>query len=488
MTLLLRLLLLGIGVVWLFELALLTWPAYVLAWLLSIALTWALAQTLQRQTLPWAATAALLPLMGGALLALCRKRPANAMSLVDSAWFYMERPTNRMMVTGILFFSTELDITRFQQALRERLLCFDRFRQTVGRENGMLCWTEDTHFNLDHHVQVAASPTNDESALITEVNRLSATPLDFSRPLWHMQVLPQYQGGTAVIVRIHHCIADGISLIRVLLSLTNMKEPDTGSASGRRHRPSMLHQTRDFILALRKSFMRPDSDTCLKRPLSGKRVNAWSAPIPLDQVKRIAHSCNGKINDVVLAATAGALRAYLEARGEAVDSLTLRVLVPINLRPLSGPITLGNQVGFVYFSLPVHLADPIARLHAVKQEMDNIKGGQEALVAFATLNLMGALPVWLQHQVIDLFNRNASSTMTNVPGPKETLTLAGSPISNLVFFGPQSGPMGVGISVLSYANEMTLGINADANLVAEPEEVARHFQQSLLNWPLTDCD
>ena len=305
-----------------------------------------------------------------------------------------------------------------------------------------------------------------------------------------MDVFQGINGGSALVIRVHHCIADGIALIRVLLSMTTPVAPENEPAQGHKRpaKDSPLMQLLQLVVGLLAAFPHalklPDSDSQLKKPLSGKRETSWSQPLELDQIRHLAKLNNAKINDVVLAATAGALRNYLIENGANPDNMTLRVLVPINLKPLDGEIVLGNQVGFVYLPLPIHENAPINRLNAVKQSMNQIKGGQEAMLSLLSLKLIGSLPPFLQTTIIDTFNKNASSTMTNVPGPKTPLRLAGHTIENMMFFGPQSGTMGVGISVLSYAGSMTMAINSDANLIPDPQRLANLFTKEIEDWPI----
>lgn len=488
-------------------------PFFLISWAISIACTYQLAQQTRHHAILWAIASFIAPFIAPFFLAISKPKPYGALSLVDNSWFNMERPTNLMMVTGVLFFEELLSLPDIKQTVSERLLSMPRFRQKVKHLGRHASWLDDDQFNLDDHISEyylsgSGDPlgSGDAIAFQNHVNELSSQPLDFNMPLWHIELVQSSSGKSAAIFRIHHCIGDGIALIRVLLSLTdntptaksNTKAKSTLNPQPRTPPPKpsnndnsaqttpaqeFWHQVVGFAAAIKKGVMLPDAHTSLKNPLTGKRVTAWSEPVSVEKVRSLAHLHGAKINDIVLATTAGAIRHYLRSQGEEVDGIVLRVLVPINLRPLDGPLELGNKVGFVYLPLPVDLEDPVARLKAVKQTMDEIKGGQEAVLSYLFLTVIGTLPNNMQHFVIDTFNKNATSTMTNVPGPKETLYLAHHKISNMMFFGPQSGTMGVGISVLSYDGKITLGINADANLVKAPEKFSSFFKHELENWP-----
>jgi WS/DGAT/MGAT family acyltransferase len=194
-------------------------------------------------------------------------------------------------------------------------------------------------------------------------------------------------------------------------------------------------------------------------------------PIPLPEVKAIGSVTDSTVNDVLLTAVAGALGRYLRSRGETVGGLDLRAVVPVNLRPLDGPIKLGNAFGLVFLSLPIGIEDPLDRLRELKRHMDGIKGTPEALVTFGILNAMGAGGPQFEDIVVSIFEKKATTVMTNVPGPREVRFLAGKPIKGIMFWVPQSGRLGLGVSILSYAGDVLVGIASDAGLVPDPEAI-----------------
>lgn len=471
-------------------------PLMLMLWAASVINTGVLAARLNRATSAWLVLAVLVPFWAAAFLSFSGRRPLAALTAVDNSWLNMERPTNKMVVCGILFFEKPLQQQALEKTLTEGLLKFDRFKQRVVDINHFNCWDDDPDFRLSDHLAFHNLPAEAAAEdFHQEVTRLTEQPLDMNKPLWRMDVFQGLDGGSALVVRIHHCIADGIALVRVLLSMTS-DSSSPPEAPMQKLAPSkdsqlrkdsqlkvMLHTLVGLLAAFPHALKLPDSESRLKNPLTGKRSTAWSRPLPLEKIRSLCQSHQAKINDLVLAATAGALRNYLSQHGSDPDIMTLRVLVPINLKPVDGEIELGNQVGFVYLPLPIHEADPARRLQEVKSAMDNIKGGQEAMLSLIFLKLIGSLPPQLQTLIIDTFNKNASSTMTNVPGPRTPLTFAGETISNMMFFGPQSGTMGVGISVFSYAGQMTMGLNADANLIPDPETLVKLFLEEIESWP-----
>lgn len=454
-----------------------------------------------RHVAAWLVASLLLPFLPALWLTRRPPRGVQALSACDTCWYSMERDVNPMMVVGFMFMRKAPELAALAAVLEERLLCFDRFRQVPGRMEGHLCWIDAEGFALEKHLHEEHLPEATDEAFGHRLDVLTGEHLDFNRPLWDIVVLHNHPRGAAVVIRIHHSLADGIALVRVLLSLTDSmesppSEPAQTEASPSHQaaspaKPARLSLTSlgvELLKALPRMLMLPDGRTALKNPLTGLRRTAWSLPMPVATLKAVAHHHGCKINDLILAATAGAIRRYLLSQGEHVDGLTFRVLVPVNLRRLDGPIELGNKVGFIYLPLPVGKQDPLERLADVKATMDRVKSGKEALLSYWSLCLIGTLPPALQQGLTDIFNQNASATMTNVPGPRTTITLAGEPITDMGFFGPQSGRMGVGISAFSYNGRLTLGVNADAGMIAEPRLLVTCFEEDVSAWVDTARD
>ena len=448
--------------------------------------------------------------------------PSETFSSVDAAWLRMDEPTNMAMVTGVLTFNAPLDIQRLKATLTNRLLSIKRFRQRVkepSRPLGLPRWEPDPHFDLNAHLHRIALPApGGEVALQELASDMMSTPLDFTKPLWQMHLVENYSSGSALIVRLHHCMADGLTLVRVLLSITD-KEPDapwpeppekpprlpwlaelfnpavTTVSSALRATDALLHEGMETLIhpsrlvdaaklgvggatALGKLLLiLPDRKTVFKGECGVAKRATWSAPIPLDDVKAVGRSMGSTVNDILLAAVTGALRRYMERRGEPTDGVNLRAVVPVSLRPLEGANLdkLGNRFGLIFLSLPIGVREPTTRIRALKQRMDAIKGTPEAVVTFGILSAMGMTPIQIENIIVTIFGSKATGVMTNVPGPRETLYLAGRPIRGIMFWVPQPGRLGLGVSIISYAGQVALGVATDAGLVPDPEAIIAGF-------------
>lgn len=207
---------------------------------------------------------------------------------------------------------------------------------------------------------------------------------------------------------------------------------------------------------------------------------AWSTPVPIDDVKAIGAPMGAKVNDVLVAAVAGALRSYLRRRGNDPTRTTLRAMVPVDLRPPQAIVQLGNEFGLVILDLPVSAATRTARLAQAKAGMDALKQSAEAPGMQLLLDLFGRGPKALEDIACEIFGSKASLVLTNVIGPGETIRLAGVPVDRLAFCVPHPGNrIGMGVSILSYRGLVTLTVIADASLVPDPQTITQAFNREV---------
>lgn len=397
----------------------------------------------------------------------------------DAAWLHMEDATNPMIVNGMIETEQKLDPARFRAIVERRILSLPRFRTRVVESAvhvGVPHWEPDARFEIDRHLEhVDLGP--DPEALRTFVGRTVSQLLDRDRPLWRLYVLDRGSAGTVVLFRVHHAIADGFALLAVLISLCD--EDDAELAA----KPTVTHGTTPGgalrgAAALGRLVGLPfDPKTPLKQPLTRVKRVAWSRPIALDHVKSIARAASATVNDVLVAAVTGALREHLRAHGKSVREV--RAMVPVNLRDPQAPLALGNRFGLVVLGLPVGIAEPAARVREVTRRMDRLKASPEAVVAHGLLRAMGWAPQRIEDLGVAFFGKKASLVLTNVPGPRTVLHLAGVPIRRVIFWVPQSARMGLGISIFSYAGEITVGVLADASVLEEPADLVDGIEREL---------
>jgi len=448
------------------------------------------------------------------------------MSSVDRSWLMMDNPTNRMVINGFWVFDQPVEYERVLAVLQERLLVYNRFRQRITETTGPMgkaYWEIDPLFDIRAHLHHIGLPAPGNKAAMQELMaELIVQPLDRSRPLWDFYLIDGYGNGNILFGRIHHCVGDGAALVQVLLSLTD-SEPDGTFDGGPKRRRSrgwnplrpllkgaekvvntavqlggglvaggleMLGNPEQLLAALgeggrlagqaagvlaKLALMPTDEKTLFQGELGVTKRVAWSTPISLDDVKLVKNVMGATVNDVLVAALTASLRAYLLGRGEETDGKEIRAMVPVNIRGMDAGVELGNKFALVYLALPVGVKDPLDRLFAVKQRMDEIKASPEALITYQILSGVGRTPGELATLISRYFASKASAVLTNVPGPQQKLYFAGKRFEQMVFWVPQSGSIGMGLSIYSYAGEVTIGVITDEKRVPDPDKIVQGF-------------
>ena len=480
------------------------------------------------------------------------------MTKVDTAWLRMDCDANLMMIIGVWQLKPGVKYAAVCERIENTLLRYDRFRQRVLEDAGGATWVEDRNFDLRNHVLLEKLPKvgmgHQQEALQDRVAELATERLNAKRPLWQIHLIEDYTGpdgvkGSAMIVRIHHCIADGIALISVTMSLVDggvaPPEPVAKSASSKSATESAVHSAEDWITdtllkpftdisvkalgavgdgaarslgllgdpegmkdGIEKGFqkgisgsidmarvlyqlasdsaalalMPDDSKTRLKGKPGGKKKVAWCQPIPLEDVKAVGKALNCSINDVLLSCVAGALGEYLKSLGDDVTGQEIRAMVPVNLRPsdqgndqTNQAQKLGNRFGLAPLVLPIGLENPIERVYEVRKRMRALKGSYQPLLAFSLLAVAGLLIKPAQDMMLNLFARKTTAVMTNVPGPRDKLKFCGATLEQSMFWVPQSGDVGLGVSILSYGGGVQFGVITDSALCPEPQRIIDEF-------------
>lgn len=456
------------------------------------------------------------------------------MSKVDTAWLRMDCPSNLMMINGVWTVSPGITLEALRERIQERLLQYPRFRQRVVEDAAGATWVDDQRFDLAAHVQAAQLPRrkgqSPQAALQQFVGDLATRPLDPRRPLWHFYLVEDFTGddglpGSALVVRLHHCIADGIALISVTMSIVDggaeppkrrkkapasaedwiadtLIKPFTGmtvkaldmvgeSAAKSLHvlldpEKAVQHGLAGSMDAARLGYqlvsdaaalalMPDDSPTRLKGvPGNAKRV-AWCPPLPLDDVKAIGKALNCSVNDVLLSCVAGAIGGYLRQHGDDTTGQEIRAMIPVNLRPIEEAWKLGNHFGLVPLVLPIGIENPVERVYEVRSRMQALKGSTQPLLAFGLLAVAGLLIKPAQDALLNLFSRKTTAVMTNVPGPREPIHLCGARVTQCMFWVPQSGNVGLGVSILSYGGGVQFGVITDTQLCPDPQQIIDAF-------------
>jgi WS/DGAT/MGAT family acyltransferase len=451
------------------------------------------------------------------------------MSRVDTAWLRMDSDVNLMLIVGVWLMKPSITLAQARERIAAKLLKYERFRQKVVLDAIGANWVDDEDFDIERHVVAETLPRRKgqsaRQALQQRCGELATTPLDHAYPLWQFHLVEHYEGGSALICRIHHCIGDGIALTAVTLSIT-----DGGAEPPKRRRraaeddahegdwlaEAVIKPLTDFTVkaigmygegvvksmdmlahpqqpllgsldvarsgyqvvkdAAALALMDDDSKTRLKGKPVGRKIVAWNEPLPLDAVKIVGKALNCSINDVLLSCVAGAIGQYLRDLGDDPTGQEIRAMVPVNLRPIEQAYKLGNRFGLAPLVLPIGIENPVERVYAVRARMGELKGSYQPLLAFGILAMSGLFIKPVQDIVTGMFAKKTTAVMTNVPGPTQPLKFCGATLTQSIFWVPQSGDIGVGISILSYAGGVQFGLITDRRLVPQPQQIIDRFE------------
>jgi diacylglycerol O-acyltransferase len=446
---------------------------------------------------------------------------------VDLAWLRMDNSTNPMMITVVLQFHGSIDFDRLSATLKDHLLRYRRFRQRVVQPRQILSrpyWDEDPTFRVEDHIEhLYLQPPADDTALEALINTKMNTALDFSHPLWNVSIVDNHPEGSIIICQVHHCIADGISLMHILSRMTQ-KSPDDALAhaigidpnkdahnvmhgspavhpahqgSEDSQAPATTAKTKPIDLTTKPSrgifyrnpkiheiiaasariiFRPPDPPTILKGRLGNEKKAVWSEPLSMPELRKIAHFHHATINDVLMGIASGAIRRYMDGHNDH-RIRDIRAFILVNMRGHQFDEELGNKFGLVFLKLPLARIQPTARLESIKRGMDSLKASAEYAASYLILNILGMLPEWIEDLAIMILDTKGTVVATNVPGPRHTIYLAGVPIRSIEAFVPQAGRIGVGLSFISYNGQVVVGFNADLGLVPDPENFIYLFHE-----------
>ncbi|HEY7484891.1 MAG TPA: wax ester/triacylglycerol synthase family O-acyltransferase [Streptosporangiaceae bacterium] len=409
--------------------------------------------------------------------------------------------------------------------LAERLPLVPRYRQklrTVPFRLGRPVWVDDPNFDLRYHLRRTAVPApGGDQQLSQLMARVMGQRLDRDFPLWEYWLVEGLaQERWAVITKVHHCMVDGIlgvDLYRVIFDAT--PEPSSPPAAVDRTvgpEPSpvslaaqavmdmvllpvrealdargavadpgrVIQQSADFVRAMTKLVpsLLPATGSSLSGPIGQQRRYTW-ARASLDDIKTIKRRLGGTVNDVVLAAISGGFRALLLERGEQPEPHNVPSLVPVSVRAPGQENVYENQVSAVLAYLPVHVADPVARLAAVQTELSGLKENKEAMLGEALVSLGRYTPFPVLSRGVRLAfglpQREIVTVTTNVPGPREPVYAMGRRLVEILPYVPIATTVRTGISILSYCDKVAFGITGDFAANPDLDVLARGIERGI---------
>lgn len=412
----------------------------------------------------------------------------------------------------------------FLTAISGRLPLVPRYRQklrTMPFRIGAPVWVEDPHFDISFHVRQTALPApGGDRELSLLMGRVMAQRLDRDRPLWEYWFVEGLADNRwALISKVHHCMVDGVSgtdLYRVVFDASPKtsppvdddwapaKEPSSGEllaaaaldtllipvrqarsfGGAVRHPRRLVRHTADTVRGMTKlaSSLAPATGSSLSGRIGQQRRYTWVRG-SLDDVKTVKHELGGTVNDVVLAAISSGFRALLIARDEQPDPHMVPSLVPVSVRAPGEEGIYENRVSAMLADLPVHLADPVEQLAAIRTQLSALKLSKEADAGETMVSLGRYVPFPLASLAVRLAFRMPQQAIvtvtTNVPGPRQPLYALGRRLLEMTPYVPIATTLRTGISVVTYCDNLTIGITGDYETTADLDVLARGIENGL---------
>ncbi|ROT72757.1 hypothetical protein C7M84_008872 [Penaeus vannamei] len=394
---------------------------------------------------------------------------------MDSVWG-VESKESRPFITICLLVSGAPRLEDIQRHLREKILDvveegaekdfkYKKFRQVFSKVCGYYCWRDAEDFDIANHVRTLRLSEFEEGT----------TALSPDRPPWEVLLLLRDDGRYNVVIRLHHAIGDGVTLIRLCVEAlvdTPLSAPPVGTRSGNALMKAVMAVWSCLVLPLGLLQVVANFDrNCLHgRQLSGKKVMTSSKGLPLATLRQVKIAASATVNDVLMSCLSAALAKHFARRSEEVPQVT--AVVPVSFHDLRAPLTLTNKFSVATVKLPSsHCLAPDARLRHTKTMLDGMKRDPTLAAVFWVVRAVSeVLPAPVAELLLS--GRGVSVAASNVPGPQTEISVWGDKIEDLLFWVPNRAPVGVGVSFASYMGVVKIGLNVDAALVRSRREVS----------------
>ena len=446
------------------------------------------------------------------------------LAVLDELFIHLEGPNTHMHVgAAVIFEGPPPDYQDVLEGIEARLDRVPRFRQklsTVPFGLGRPVWVDDTHFNVEYHVRHTAlpAPGNDQK-LKRLTARIMSQQLDRSKPLWEIWFAEGLGGDRwAMITKTHHSLVDGVSGADIMSAIMDL-EPEPPPVEPKRWIPEpeptadqllvdavkeRLTSPAEIVRSLQSTALDPakipnrvvEATKALGAFVGGSldfapqsTLNVPIGPhrrfetilIDLSEIKHIKNSLGGTVNDVVLSVVAGGLRRLLKSRGERVEGLELRAMVPVSVRTDSEKGALGNRVASLWAPLPVYEEDAVERLRITSEAMKDLKTSGQAVGAQLLTSLGEYAPptVLAQASRVVARQRAYNLVVTNVPGPQFPLYSFGRQMTEVYPVVPLSDNTSIGIALFSYNGTLGFGLLGDYDAAPDLGVLAEGIEKSI---------
>lgn len=452
---------------------------------------------------------------------------SDRLSWGDTVFLNLEREGMPLNVACVCMFEGEVSYKEWFQFVESKLPLIPRYLKHVVPEPlgiGLPNWEYDPEFDLRRHLPEIRLKHGTETELKNVAGKLFSQVMDRRHPLWDMTLVRGLKGHrTGLIIRLHHCLADGIAGVGVMNTLldANPEAPRLPRKKVRLPAPGPrdpLNSLANGAVDAYSEFVRRILSACEDLFTIGERMSANGGPaamaelsqflpeitstterlrfntvyrgpqkfawakIPLAEVKAIKKSCEASVNDVLLALVTATIRQYSELHGDAVNGRFLRMMVPVNLRGNDRASQLGNRISLVPVTVPLHIRNPRKLLIAVHQRTECLKHAHAAELVSLAGGLIGIFPTVLQALAGPLLSQLPltpfNMVCTNVPGPQYPLYLMGHKMLTWYPYVPVGGEMAVNCAILSYDGNIYFGFSGDVHAAPDLRRLEKFLKAS----------
>ena len=419
------------------------------------------------------------------------ERVVRPLSDEDLSILELESETVAGHTCKVILLDAAVDPGRLRASIAERMHLAPEFCLRLAHADGSPCWANDPDLDLAAHVVADETAQRlDEAALRTRVAQLFEQRLDRSRPLWRIDVLPSLaDGGSALVWRIHHALADGSTAMRMAAAVLWDVDPEAPSP-GSRPRPAsaaaraesaMRHARLGHLPTVAREVPHPWRHSPFDGHISARRSVAF-ATVELAGMREVAASVqHATVNDAVLTVVAGGLRRWVEAHHGHLG--TVRVKVPVSLHGVVSTSAddraeLGNRDSFFCLDLPLGAADPLERLEAIRNATRVRKEAHDAQQLDALMRELGRASPRLRRLAEQALTgpRSFALNVSNVPGPRRPVRVLGVRVRALYSLAEIRARHALRVAVASLADSLNFGLCADPTLLADVDELGQDMQ------------
>ena len=454
-------------------------------------------------------------------------QPKNSFSWGDALFLYIERPGQPLSIASVSVFEGNVPLKACRDLVESKLPEIPRYRQRVSfppLNLGLPTWQFDPMFDIRNHIRQVTLRNGTEAQLKALASRIISTHLDRQRSLWDMTLVRGLQGSrSAMIARIHHCLADGIAGVGIMNVLMDTSPVPQRPSRMKKHAPEApgirdggaalldglvksglsavqgalaLHseavqmaqgilansgERLSELLSVLPEIAAPADRLPFNVVCHGPQKFGWTE-VDLAKIKEVKNRCGGTVNDVILTVVAAALRRYAELREVKVKGRSARIMIPVNVRGGDSASELGNRITFVPVTVPLDIRDPLKLFAYVRQRTEYIKGTHAAELVLFAGGLFSAIPPPFWAAIGPVASQLPLSLCnmicTNVPGPQMPLYLLGHKMVAWYPYVPIGGELGTNWAILTYNGNAYFGFTCDVAAVPDPENLEKFVEQS----------